>query len=118
MSWLCRASWTVARCEPSGPSAAIRDALTGNYRPEHLFALRQALELYDVHQTKLAECDVEIEAVLRELRASRDAPTIPLPSARHAKACRNEPAFDARSARYALLGADLSQIHGFGPYTV
>ncbi|WP_430384411.1 transposase [Archangium violaceum] len=36
---------------------------------------------------------------------------------RHASG-RNEPAFDARSALYTLLGADLSQIHGFGPYTV
>src|SRR5262249_58506927 len=31
---------------------------------------------------------------------------------------RNEPTFDVRSALYTLLGADLSQIHGFGPYTV
>jgi transposase len=36
---------------------------------------------------------------------------------RHAKA-RNEPKFDARPALYTLLGADLTQIHGFGPYTV
>jgi transposase len=110
------ATYRDVRCHAS--EATIRDALTGNYRPEHLFALRQALELYDVHQAKIADCDVEIESVLRELTASRDAPTIPLPSARHAKACRNEPAFDARSALYGLLGADLSQIHGFGPYTV
>src|SRR2546428_11416241 len=26
--------------------------------------------------------------------------------------------FDARPALYTLLGADLTQIHGFGPYTV
>jgi transposase len=36
---------------------------------------------------------------------------------RHAKS-RNEPSFDARPALYTLLGADLTQIHGFGPYTV
>ena len=103
------------RCSAS--EETIREALTGNYRPEHVFALRQALELYDVHQAKIAECDVEIEAVLRTLNAERAAPVEPLPAVRHAKG-RNEPHFDARSALYTLLGADLTQIHGFGPYTV
>jgi transposase len=103
------------RCHAS--EATIREALIGNYRPEHVFALRQALELYDVHQTKVAECDGEIEAVLRDLNAQRVAPDAPLPSVRHAKG-QNEPAFDVRPALYTLLGADLSQIHGFGPYTV
>jgi transposase len=103
------------RCHAS--ENTIREALSGNYRPEHVFALRQALELYDVHQAKVAECDVEIEAVLRGLNAQRVTPEAPLPSVRHAKG-QNEPAFDVRSALYALLGADLSQIHGFGPYTV
>jgi transposase len=95
----------------------IREALIGNYRPEHVFALRQALELYDFHQAKVAECDVEIEAVLCGLNAQRVTPEAPLPAVRHAKG-RNEPAFDVRPALYTLLGADLSQIHGFGPYTV
>jgi len=44
-------------------------------------------------------------------------PTTPIPSIRHARGT-NEPAFDVRSALYTMLGADLSQIHGFGPYTV
>jgi len=75
------------------------------------------LELYDVHQTKIAECDTEIETVLHTLNTERATPETPLPAVRHAKA-RNEPAFDARPALYTLLGADLTQIHGFGPYTV
>lgn len=103
------------RCHASEDT--IREALIGNYRPEHIFALRQALELYDVHQAKVAECDVEIEAVLSGLNAQRVTPAAPLPSVRHAKG-QNEPAFDVRPALYTLLGADLSQIHGFGPYTV
>jgi len=103
------------RCHASADT--IREALTGNYRPEHVFALRQALELYDFHQAKVAECDVEIEGVLRGLNEQRVTPDAPLPSVRHAKG-QNEPAFDVRPALYTLLGADLSQIHGFGPYTV
>jgi transposase len=103
------------RCHASEDT--IREALIGNYRPEHVFALRQALELYDFHQVKVAECDVAIEAMLGELNAERVTPEAPLPAVRHAKG-QNEPTFDARAALYTLLGADLSQIHGFGPYTV
>jgi transposase len=103
------------RCHASEDT--IREALIGNYRPEHVFALRQALELYDFHQVKVAECDVAIEAVLGELNAQRVTPEAPLPAVRHGKG-QNEPTFDARAALYTLLGADLSQIHGFGPYTV
>src|SRR6476660_7023459 len=45
----------------------IAKALTGNYRPEHLFALEQALALYDAYHEKASACDVRIEAVLKEL---------------------------------------------------
>jgi transposase len=110
------AAYRDVRCHAS--EATIREALTGNYRPEHVFALRQALELYDFHQAKIAECDAEIEAVLRGLSEPHLAPETPLPSARHLKKSPNEPLFDARPILYRLLGADLSQIHGFGPYTV
>jgi transposase len=109
------AEFRDVRCAAS--EETIREALTGNYRREHVFALRQALELYDVHQAKIAECDTEIEAVLRTLNEARATPDEPLPSVRHAKG-RNEPEFDARPALYTLLGADLTQIHGFGAYTV
>jgi transposase len=109
------AEFRDARCTAS--PEILRAALTGNYRPEHIFALRHALELYDIHQAKIAECDAEIETVLRTLNADRPTPDAPLPTVRHAKG-RNEPKFDARPALYTLLGADLTQIHGFGPYTV
>lgn len=82
-----------------------------------MFALRQALEFYEFHHAKVAECDVEIETALRELNDDREMPAAPMPKVRHARG-RNEPRFDVRSALYTFLGADLSQIHGFGPYTV
>ncbi len=109
------ATYRDVRCNAS--EETIREALTGNYRAEHVFGLKQALELWDFHQAKVAECDVEIEAVLKSLNEAHVEPEEPIPAVRHAKA-RNEPKFDVRSALYTLLGADLSQIHGFGPYTV
>jgi len=52
------------------------------YRAEHIFALRHALELYDVHQTKIAECDAEIEQVMSVLNEARTTPREPLPAVR------------------------------------
>lgn len=103
------------RCKASDET--LRAALTGNYRPEHVFALKQAVELWDFFQSKIGDCDVEIEAVLKDLNETRPVPEKPLPKVRHAKH-RNEPRFDVRPALYTMLGADLSQIHGLGPYTV
>src|SRR5262249_37247489 len=103
------------RCKQSAET--IREALTGNYRSEHIFALRHALELYDFMQVKVAECDAEIEADLGHLNTGRSAPEVPMLSVRHASG-KNEPKFDVRGSLYTLLGADLSQIHGLGPYTI
>ena len=49
----------------------IAKALTGSYRAEHLFALEQALALYDAYHEKAFACDVRIEAVLKELSIHR-----------------------------------------------
>jgi len=103
------------RCQAS--QATIAAALTGNYREEHLFALRQSLELYDFHRRQIEACDAQIEATLAQLNIDREAPAQPLPTVRH-QGGPNEPRFEVRSALYTLLGADLSQVHGFGPYTV
>src|SRR5262249_26350274 len=45
--------------------AEIARALYGNWREEHLFALQQAVELYEIYQHKLRECDQKLEAHLQ-----------------------------------------------------
>lgn len=52
------------RCHAS--EAEIVAALTGNYRPEHLFVLQQNLELFDIYPRQLAACDVAVEAHSRD----------------------------------------------------
>lgn len=103
------------RCKESPQTIAA--ALSGNYRREHVFALRQAVDFYDFYQTKIRECDGEIEAVLKALNATRPTPADALPPIRHARG-RNEPQFAIRELLHVMLGADLSQIHGLGPYTI
>src|SRR6266498_2988184 len=58
----------------------LRAALEGTWKPEHLFALRQAYELWQFYQKKIAECDQAIEAVLKELAGPED-PKNPAPPA-------------------------------------
>ena len=94
----------------------IQRALTGNWRDEHLFALDQALALYDACQEKVAACDQKIEATLKRIEAQSAKPVGTLPPARSAKRQPNAVDFDVRTALHAVLGVDLTQIHGLGPY--
>jgi transposase len=94
----------------------ISQALVGNYREEHVFALTQALELYDVYQAKVAACDKQIEAILQQLKKSAAPPVSKLLPARHRARSGNTMIFDARAALYAILGVDLTLINGLGPY--
>ncbi len=102
------------RCKASVET--IREALSGNYQPEHLFSLTQAVALYDFYQQQVAACDVEIERTLAQLCATVSVPEAPLPKARHRTRQPNALAFNVRQALYDLLGMDLTQIHGCGPY--
>jgi transposase len=92
-------------------------ALTGNYRPEHVFALKQNLALFEYYQGMLSECDAAIEGHLQTLTAQMEPPTTPRPP-RRTKPQSNgkEPRFDIRGYLYRLTGTDLSQIDGIGPY--
>ena len=58
-----------SRCKNS--TATIARSLKGNYRPEHLFSLKQAVELYEFHQIKIADCDRQI---LEQLKSFDDSP--------------------------------------------
>jgi len=103
------------RCRAS--IAELVAALTGNYRPEHVFVLQQNLELYDVYQQQLAACDTAIEAHLAHLTASMAPAPTPLPPARRRHTPHeNQPRFDLRTPLHQLTGADLSQVDGLGPY--
>jgi len=106
------AQFRDVRCKASEDT--ICKALQGHYREEHLFALRQALELYDFYQAHVAECDREIESVLGELHCP-EPPETPLPKPRHRTKQPNALSFDVRQALYAIVGTDLTQIHGMGP---
>jgi hypothetical protein len=94
----------------------ITKALVGDYRPEHIFTLRQSLGAYRYYRQLMAECDGEIE---RHLSALPDAhPGVRLPaSVARRKARGNEPGFDLRTHLHRLFGTDLTTIPGIDVLT-
>jgi transposase len=99
------------RCQHS--DAEMIKALTGHYRKEHLFVLKQALAMFDTFSQRLEECDQEIERLLEEITPELpdDFPPLP-PNPKPDSHCKNAPSYDARSAMYQLTGVDLIAIPG------
>ena len=89
----------------------IARALEGDYRAEHLFALKQSLELFDMYQKQIATCHHEIEQHLKNLVTKADPAKLQAPRNRKKKR-RNQPEFPIRVQAFRISGVDLTQIHG------
>jgi len=110
------AQYRHRRCNAS--EAEIAAALTGHYRPEHLFVLQQNLELFDACHGQITACDRAIETHLQAVAAAVPIPASPLPAARVKRTPRgHDPRFEIRTPLHHLTGVDLSQIDGIAPYT-
>ena len=103
------------RCKASHET--IARSLRGSWRDEHLFALRQALELYDTYQKKIDDCDAASAQHLDQIKKKADRATIPAERARY-KRGGNAPLLNHREVLFEIAGVDLSQIAGVQPYTV
>jgi transposase len=87
----------------------IIKALTGNWREEHLFVLRQALAMYDDIARHLSECDAKLQALLTDLGQSNvDLGKPP----RAGSKLRQE--YEARQILANWAGVDLTRINGLG----
>jgi transposase len=94
----------------------IAAALVGDYRVEHLFVLQQELNLYDMYQQQVQQCDHQIEQCLSEFDSQSDEQLPPRPKGK--KPSRNAPNFDLRSHLYRISGVDFTQIDGLEALTV
>jgi transposase len=97
------------RCKSS--EVEIAKALTGNYQPEHLFALRQAVEGLDFYTGQLVACDAEIEAHYAVFQPQVDLLEQPLPAEKR-RHRPNHPNYDLRTHLYVIAGVDLTAVHG------
>jgi transposase len=89
--------------------ADVVKALTGNWREEHLFVLKQALGVYDDIGRHLAECDVRLDQLL-DARATKAVDIGKLP--RQGSKSRVE--HDVRQRLADWAGVDLTRINGLG----
>ena len=92
-------------------------SLQGNYRQEHLFALRQALEGYEFYQQQINNCDQELDILLDKLTCDivLTTPLTPAKPIRHHK-----PAVDNLHEKLLKLtaGKDASGIAGLTDLSV
>jgi len=86
----------------------IAKSLQGNWRDEHLFALKQALAAFDFVGTQMTECDEQIDAQMRRLQAYDGEPG----KRKRRSRSRNESKFDLRKQLYQMCGVDLTRIDG------
>ena len=97
------------RCKNS--YEVIEKSLAGLYRDEHIFALRQARDLYQLYQSKIAECDTEIEKLLnsfsnvdKDISEALSQPAKPK--------TKNQPNFNVQRMLIEKSGVDLTRIPG------
>src|SRR3954462_6110365 len=94
----------------------IAKSLVGDYRPEHLFTLRQSLTLYRQYQTEIAICEAEIQRFTKRLQSKADPIQHPLPAAkdsvRKCKVMAPAQAMSLRDEAYRVLGVDLTTVPG------
>ena len=94
----------------------IAEELTGNWRPEHLFNLEQALKLYDQLCAVIADYDTEILNYIESLQPpeAKDSSAPPPATKTKARAIVKRGQEPLRQALYCMSGFDLTTIDGIG----
>lgn len=92
----------------------IAKALTGTWRAEHLFALKQSLELFDFYTRQIAECDAELARQFAAVKPRWEAPAeLPnLPKVKPSSRSKNQPAYNVRAELFRITGVDLVAVEG------
>jgi len=97
----------------------VAKALERDYRPEHVFTLKQSLAGYRYYQNQIAEVDEELNKYLRDLPNAVEGQASPPPrtKTRVYQKQHNDPAFDLRGELYRIVGVDLTDIPGINELT-
>jgi transposase len=86
----------------------IIKSLTGVWREEHLFELKQAYDLYKYLNVKINECDIQINKVMNRLITNKNSDNIK----RHKRPSKNSFKFDGTMYLKQILGIDVTKIYG------
>lgn len=98
-------------------TAEITKSLEGHYKPEQVFILKQAVQLYDFYDQQVCACDAELEKLYLAFEPP-DNPGTPPPTPRSQKRRKNQANFDLAQGLYRLNGIDLTRIDGVDALTI
>ena len=98
----------------------IAEQLSGHWREDHLFSLRQGLKMYDGIQERITDYEKEILRKLEEMEREecRKQEVPPLNNPQKAKLIRKRGEEPMRQALYRMSGVDLTGIDAIGVETV
>jgi len=109
------AAMREAGCKKS--EEEIGKALTGTWREEHLFILKQALALFDFYTEQIQACDEEIERMYGMTRPDWKAEEVkPLNMRKRNSHSKNAPRYQQEIRKHLkrISGVDVSVVDGFG----
>lgn len=110
------AAYRDRRCRNS--LEIIEKSLTGSYRDEHIFSLKQALELCDAYQSKIEICDEEIEKQLLKFENRKEVTKEELAKcSAKKKRAKNAPSFNLQEHLIRMTGVDLTMVPGIEAYS-
>lgn len=114
------AKYRDPRCKNS--VEMIEKSLMGHYKDEQVFALKQAVELYDFYQQKVAECDSAIDAHLSTFVTKVEVDEQKLAGAKGKsksgkKSRGNGATLNVRGSLMRITGVDLTKIPGIDETT-
>ena len=104
-------------CQKS--AAEMVELLTGNWRSDHLFNLKQHMAMYDSAASQIAVYEEEIQRRMQEVTPAgrKDAKAPPLANMEKRKTMKRRDQEGKRQALYRAMGADLTTIDGIGVET-
>ena len=106
------AAFRDAACKSSKDE--IAKALTGTWKAEYVFVLKQSLEAYDFFTQLVAACDAEVERQYAAIKPRWDAPEeLPeLPRIKRDSHSKNQPAGNVRQEVFRITGVDVAAVDG------
>jgi len=106
------------RCRKS--KEEIAEQLSGHWREDHLFSLRQSLQMYDAIEERITAYEQEILTKLAtmELEEHPGGAVPPVKNLEKAKAIKKRGQEPMRQALYRMSGVDVTQIDAIGVETV
>jgi transposase len=109
------AQYRDPRCQWS--EADLVKALQGDYRPEHLFALQQAVAFYDFFNQQIKLCDAQIEAQFDQLPTHMEL-SAPKAKCRRRSKRKNDPEFNLQQYLHQWAGVDLTTVDGLDALSI